>query len=988
MAYDGILLTEEQRKEITSIPHNISEWEIIKYYTFSDFDIEVINKHRRNYNRLGFAIQLAVLRYPGWSINHISFIPKAIISYISEQLDIDPSEYESYASRKNTIFEHLQEIREVYGYKNFKDNDYDKFYNILLQYAMENENPIHLINVITSLIRKENIVLPGITTIERLVNKVRIESEELIIKEINSNITSKQKILLDSLLDIYPDKATTTLSWLRSSIGYPSPKMFHDVVKRIKTIRKIGIELSTDKIHPNRIRQFSRLGSKYEPFLLRRFEDDKRHTILAVYLYDLCQSLTDKAIEIYERQINTLLSKGRKDQEELQRRNGKALNEKLIHFTNIGTALIKSKEDGIDPFKAIERIMPWEKIVQSVEEAKELTRPSNYDYIDLLDKRYNQLRKFTPTLLKHFKFNSNNSYSKHLIQGLKVINEMNESNKRKISDEAPIEYLSNRWIKYVLEKDGTINKRYYEIATFTELKNRIRAGDVSVEGSRNHKSFDEYLIPKYEWENSKKFEFNLPVSLSVDEYLKERTHTLLKKIKWISKNIGKLESINIRDGKIHLSKLEKSVPIDSVYLGKTLYKMLPKVKLPELLIEVSNWTNFHKYFIHASTGKPIKTNEEKANLFAALMAMGTNIGLAKMAEATPSISYRQLANMAQWRLNEDTFKKAQSLLVNYQHRLFMASYWGDGSTSSSDGMRVQVGVSSLHAEANPHYGSGKGATIYRFVSDQFSTFYTKVINTNARDAVHVIDGLLYHETDLNIEEHYTDTAGYTDQIFGLSHLLGFRFAPRIRDISDLKLYVIGKTSDFPKLENIFKGKINTKIIRDNYDDVLRLTHSIKQGKVSASLIMNKLGSYSRQNAIATALREMGRIEKTIFLLDYISNEALRRRIQKGLNKGEAMNGLARAIFFGKRGELRERDLQAQLQRASALNILINAISVWNTTYLHEAVKYLNTQNSIDENLLKHITPLRWEHINFLGEYRFNTKLDMEDGSLRPLNYII
>jgi TnpA family transposase len=126
-------------------------------------------------------------------------------------------------------------------------------------------------------------------------------------------------------------------------------------------------------------------------------------------------------------------------------------------------------------------------------------------------------------------------------------------------------------------------------------------------------------------------------------------------------------------------------------------------------------------------------------------------------------------------------------------------------------MRVQVGVSSIHADTNPHYRTGKSATLYRCVSDQFSTFYTKVINTNARDTVHVIDGLLYHETYLNIEEHYTDTAGYTDQVFGLSHLLGFRFAPRIRDISEIKLYCAGKASDYPKIESILNGRINTKI---------------------------------------------------------------------------------------------------------------------------------------------------------------------------------
>lgn len=293
-------------------------------------------------------------------------------------------------------------------------------------------------------------------------------------------------------------------------------------------------------------------------------------------------------------------------------------------------------------------------------------------------------------------------------------------------------------------------------------------------------------------------------------------------------------------------------------------------------------------------------------------------------------------------------------------------------------------LSSLHAEANPHYGTGKGATIYRFVSDQFSSFYTKVINTNARDAVHVIDGLLHHETDLQIEEHYTDTAGYTDQVFGLTNLLGFRFAPRLRDLSDSKLYSFEKLDQYPELEKLLRGRINIKTIRENYDDVLRLAHSIREGTVSASLIMGKLGSYSRQNSLATTLREMGRIDKTLFILDYISSETLRRRIQRGLNKGEAMNALARAIFFGKHGELRERALQDQLQRASALNLIINAISIWNTVYLTQAIEHLKTTGKYKEELLPHISPLGWEHINFLGEYSFKAKTSNSIYALRPL----
>lgn len=308
------------------------------------------------------------------------------------------------------------------------------------------------------------------------------------------------------------------------------------------------------------------------------------------------------------------------------------------------------------------------------------------------------------------------------------------------------------------------------------------------------------------------------------------------------------------------------------------------------------------------------------------------------------------------------------------------------NTSSSDGMRLQLGVSSLHADSNPHYGTGKGTTIYRFTSDQFSSYQSKIINTNSRDATHVLDGLLNNDTDLNIEEHYTDTAGYTDQVFALTYLLGFRFAPRIRDLSDVKLFTLNKCDKFSNLDGILKGKINEKIIKDNYDEVLRLASSIKEGTVTSSLIISKLASYSRQNSLAAALREMGKIEKTIFILDYISSEELRRKIQKGLNKGEAMNGLARAIFFGKQGELRERTMQSQLQKASALNLIINAINIWNTLYLEKAINYKESIGEyINYNLISHISPLGWEHINMLGEYTFNLN-ELESTELyRPLN---
>jgi TnpA family transposase len=137
---------------------------------------------------------------------------------------------------------------------------------------------------------------------------------------------------------------------------------------------------------------------------------------------------------------------------------------------------------------------------------------------------------------------------------------------------------------------------------------------------------------------------------------------------------------------------------------------------------------------------------------------------------------------------------------------------------------------------NPKYGSHPGVIFYTHISDQYAPFHTKLINTNTRDATYVLDGLLYHESDLNIEEHYTDTAGFTDHVFGLCHLLGFRFAPRMRDIGDLSLFPIGKTDRWPELAPVFGDQIKTHEIEGQWDDILRLASSIRLGTVTASLI--------------------------------------------------------------------------------------------------------------------------------------------------------
>ena len=274
---------------------------------------------------------------------------------------------------------------------------------------------------------------------------------------------------------------------------------------------------------------------------------------------------------------------------------------------------------------------------------------------------------------------------------------------------------------------------------------------------------------------------------------------------------------------------------------------------------------------------------------------------------------------------------------------------------------------------------------YTHISDQYVPFHVKVINATVRDATYVLDGLLYHESDLQIQEHYTDTSGYTEQVFAMCHLLGFRFAPRMRDLPDKKLYTFESTSADEVLSPLLGGKINVKLIEDSWDEILRLASSISTGTVTASLMLRKLASYPRQNRLALALRELGIIERTLFTLEWLQSPELRRRATVGLNKGEAKHTLKRAVFFNRLGEVRDRSYEDQFYRASGLNLVVAAIVVWNTVYIEKAVEHLKQQGmDIPEEHLQHLSPLCWEHINLTGDYVWNLKQATSFDKLRPL----
>ncbi|EXE24383.1 tn3 transposase DDE domain protein, partial [Acinetobacter sp. 907131] len=618
---------------------------------------------------------------------------------------------------------------------------------------------------------------------------------------------------------------------------------------------------------------------------------------------------------------------------------------------------------------------------------EKLAQPEDFDFLPRIGESYATLRRYAPELLAILKLRAAPA-AKDMLAAVELLRSMNVDNTRKIPSNAPIAFIKKRWARLVFTDDG-IDRRYYEICVLSELKNSLRAGDLWVQGSRQFKDFDEYLVTADKFNQLKQSnELPLTITTDCDLYLQSRLSLLEQKLAIINRMAA---TNDLPDAMINQSGL-KITPLDAVApdTAQTLIDqtamLLPHIKITELLMEVDEWTGFTRHFTHLKTDD---TAKDKALLLTTILADAINLGLTKMAESCPGTTYAKLSWLQAWHIRDETYSTALAELVNAQLKQPFAENWGDGTTSSSDGQRFRAGGrAESTGHINPKYGAEPGRLFYTHISDQYAPFSSKLINVGVRDSTYVLDGLLYHESDLRIEEHYTDTAGFTDHVFALMHMLGFRFAPRIRDLGDTKLYIPKSDIDYAALKPMIGGTLNIKQIRTHWDDILRLAASIKQGTVTASLMLRKLGSYPRQNGLALALRELGRIERTLFILDWLQSVELRRRVQAGLNKGEARNALARAVFFYRLGEIRDRSFEQQRYRASGLNLVTAAIVLWNTVYLERATNALRGHGrTVDDTLLQYLSPLGWEHINLTGDYLWRSKAKIGGGKFRPLRAI-
>jgi TnpA family transposase len=976
------ILSPAQRTALFDPPSDPATIE--RLYTLGPEDLVEVFRRRRAANRLGYAVQLSYLRHPGRALEPGEVPPAAMLTVLAAQTGCEPDAFGDYAARDTTLREHRAAIERRLGLRAFERGDRAMAFATASEVATSTDRCDAIVAAMVERLRGAGVVLPVPALLERIALVARAEARRQAFARLGRDLTADQVERLDALLRIGGPPTRSSLAWIRDWPEAPGASNLKAIVERLDYVRNIGIEAErARRIHASRYAVIARETAIMTAQHLTRLENRRRLATLVAFAIEMEVALTDAAILMVEKLVGGMFRRADRTRSERLIDQARLFRDTARLHIRLGRTLLDARSTGSNALALVDERIGWPALEQSVRAAEELTRTGE-DGLDEVLERYPAVRRFLPTFIAAFRFRTARA-DDPLLGAVDLLRSFYPDGRTILPRKAPVSFLKPRWRRVVLSSDGVFNRRAWEIAVLVHLRDRLASGVIWVDGSRAYRTLDDYLLPTPAFATMRaEGQLGLAVSMNASEWIAVHRDRLCQRMDEVERAAAKgtLPDAAIEDGRLTISPLRRSTPDEADELKARLYGLLPRIRITDLLAEVAAWTGFAERFVHARTGVP--ANDQPA-LMGAILADGTNLGLARMAESSRGLTHARLLWTAEWHIRDETYAGALAAIVDHHHAHPLSRLWGPGDTSSSDGQFFRAGGrGEARADHNARYGSEPGVLFYTHVSDRYAPFHSKVIAANTGEAPHVIDGLLDHESGIAIREHATDTAGAVDHVFGLCHLLGFRFAPRIRDLGERRLYAMSDLTPWPTLRPLVAGPVNIRAIEEDWNETLRLAASIRAGTVRASVMLRKLAGYPRQNPVARALREIGRVERTLFMLDWLDDADLRRRTNANLNKGEARNALARAVFFNRLGELRDRTFENQRHRASGLNLIVSAIILWNTVYLDRATRHLRDRGiDVPDTLLAHVAPLGWEHISLTGDYLWS-EIDKPRERFRPL----
>ncbi|MBV8243847.1 MAG: Tn3 family transposase [Hyphomicrobiales bacterium] len=958
---------------------------LVRNYTMSGDDLDRALRKRGHHNQLGFAVQFCLMRHIGRPLAQNDAVPAEVISFIAGQLGVTSAVFADYGRRDNTRREHSAELQELLGLRMMTRTDQRAALVASIDAAAATDNGETIAAATIAAFRSRNVLLPSTDKLERIGTAGRAVARKRVQTSLLEGLTPERLEAFEQLLMVDPAIRQTRFAWLRALPEAPSERNLLGLIERLIFVRSFGLDPQRRaRIHPDRWTQLVREGAVTPSWLADDFNAGRRQALIAAQLIELTSKLTDATITMFCRLIALLFtkSKARQDRRHLDAR--KETGRLLRMFGDTLRVLVEANETGEDTFEVLDREIGWHRLVRARADVEALATTAEADPLLGAAERYSWVRRYAPALLDVFTFRSARTLDP-LLTAIDLLRQLNRDDRRGLPAKVPLGHLIQK-VRKLIAANGQRDRRLWEIATLAVLRERLRSGDVWVEGGRAFRPLEAQLMPGPAFVARKEAgDLRLGVPRGADAWIAEKEQELDFKLKRLSHQArtGKLAGVRMEDGVLIISQQRTKVPKAKVDAAKWLIlDRMPQIDITDLLAEVNTWTGFAQWFTHLRTGDTVRLTPA---LLAAILGDATNLGAKRMADASAGLSERQITWARLFHIRPETYKAALAAIINAHLAHPFAKLWGNGTTSSSDGQFFRAGGrGAKRGDVNAHYSGDPGSKFYTWVSDQHGHFHILPMGATEDEAVYVLDGLYGHETRIEIDEHYVDTGGASDHVFSLFTLGGKRVAPRLRDLKDWRLHAFEDADSYPTLKHHIGDRIDTAAIREGWDEALRIGVSIEDRIVVPSTVLKKLAALPKTNVLSRALREIGRIERTLFMIEWYSSPELRDRCRAGLNKGEAGNKLTRAVFFHERGEIRDGSFESQAFRASGLNLVVSAIVLWNTVYLSRAVESLRAEGrDLPDDVIRHISPQIWEHINLTGIYDWMHEHQPE-GTFRPL----
>ncbi len=1004
----GVLQHTAPRPAVV-IPSHPSEEELAFNWTLSERDIDfIVTNHRGPENLCRLATQLCALRQHGRFLPNSTPVPPPILGYLCRQLDLIPLVSLSPAVRSTTETDYQREITAYLGWQSFDAQAHTELREWVVDQVAQHLYVEDLVEKASAQLRTHRIILPGRAVFERTVNAAHAEAEHRIFERLAQALSDETKRAIDALLGAgqepaqLPDEADPSAAvssaggvtdFFRFAQSPPEAKAKHIVtyLEWAAELRSLEFEpLEQVSVGPALLERLSTAVRTYDAQQLKAFEDNKRYALAAAFLYDTRKRLFDYLVEMHAQFMTEMQRESRNAWEKEHRQVRKRLHRGVTSLRELAETVLALRESPEAPLSTLLEHIDPERLEGAVKDSVEFERLERHGLLDKLHGKYSNFRRYFRSFVDlPFAVESG---SESVLENLALLRQLNQGELKALPPDVDTSFVPVAW-RGSLQSSEPRRRRTWEISLALELKETLRGGDVFLPDSRRHVSFWNLGYDDPGWQEIRESAFDtlgLPTdgATAVKALVQEFHNTAAKTERDLASN----PFARIEGGKLRLRRDPRQIePDGTAALRQLIRRDLSRVRIEQLLMEVDGLCGFSQYLTLPMADTSTWDGDDKgmltperhySALLAALVAHGTNLGISAMADSTEDLTVRMLQHVSRTCLREETIRRANAAIVNFHRALDISEYWGQGQVASSDGQRFGVRGSSLLAAFYPRYFGyyDRVVSVYTHLSDQYSVFNTQVISCAEREALYVLDGLLENDTELPIRTHIVDTYGCTDQVFGLSYLLGFTFMPRLKNLASRRLFKpVGSLEDglfgghsYPQLDTLFKSTVDLNLIAEQWEGLVRVAASLKNRVVSANVIARRLASSATSNRLAKALLHLGQLVRTIYLLRYFNDSDMRQQVRTQLNRGEARQDLAQRLFFADQGMFRSGDYYQMMNRASCLSLLSNAVLVYNTLRIGRVLERAKAQGQeFSPEAIAHVSPLARRHVIVNGTYDFS-----------------